>query len=176
MIMSESVVEKWTQSSSPVTAGYSEERKPLGSYLGFMGLFGAAFLTFLATSRSTGKDLPERLPASDLLLLGVATHKLTRLVTRDWVTSPLRAPFTTYEGSIGGGEVKESPRGSGLRRATGELLTCPWCFAPWTASGLAYGLVLAPRTTRFVGSVLVTVAVSDFLQHGYNRVKKLSAS
>lgn len=172
--MSESAVQQLTHGDSPVTGGYSEDRKPLGSYAGFMGLFGAAFLTFLATSRRTGKQLPERLPASDVLLLGVATHKLTRIVTRDWVTSPLRAPFTSYEGSSGGGEVKESPRGRGARRATGELLTCPWCFAPWAASGLAYGLVLAPRTTRLVGSVFAAVALSDFLQHGYNRVKKLS--
>lgn len=165
-------VEKNQGSQRPVTAGYSDEPVPLRSYAGFMGLFGLAFTAFLAARSKQPEPLPERIPARDILLLGVATHKVTRIVTRDWVTSPLRAPFTTYEGSTGGGEVKERPRGSGLRRATGELLTCPWCFAPWTASGLAYGLVSAPRTTRFLASIFAAVSLSDFLQHGYARAKR----
>lgn len=160
--------------NQPVMAGYSDEPVPLGSYAGFMAAFGAGFLGFLAASRWRGRPLPERLSTRDLLLVGVATHKLTRIVTRDWVTSPLRAPFTSYEGSTGGGEVTERPRGQGLRRAAGELLTCPWCFAPWTAASLGYGLVLAPRGTRFVASLFAAVAISDYLQHGYNRVKVLS--
>lgn len=154
------------------TAGYSEEPVPLAAYAGFLGTFGAAFITFMAVTRRTKKVLPQRFPASDLLLMGVATHKVTRIVTKDWVTSPLRAPFTSYHGSSGGGEVVERARGSGLRKATGELLTCPWCFAPWTASALFYGLVHAPRTTRLVGSIFTSVAISDILQHAYGAARK----
>ena len=154
--------------------GYSDEEIPLASYAGFLGLFGAAFVTLLATSNRGGRRLPQRIPASDLLLMGVATHKITRIVTRDWVTSPIRAPFTSYRGSSGAGEVKERSRGSGLQKATGELLTCPWCFAPWTASALTFGLVNAPRTTRLIGSIFTTVAISDVLQHGYGALRKVS--
>lgn len=153
---------------------YSDEQIPLTSYAGFLGAFGAAFVTFMALRSRSDRELPERIPTSDLLLMGVATHKITRIVTRDWVTSPLRAPFTSYQGSSGGGEVEERARGSGLRKATGELLTCPWCFAPWTASSLVYGLVTAPRTTRLVASIFSTVAISDVLQHGYGTLKRLS--
>jgi hypothetical protein len=28
----------------------------------------------------------------------------------------------------------------------GELLTCPFCLGQWVATGLIFGLVLAPRT------------------------------
>ncbi|MEX2542416.1 MAG: DUF1360 domain-containing protein [Trueperaceae bacterium] len=174
--MIEHQVQHDQSSNRPVTAGYSEQPAPLGSYAGFLAAFGAGFLGFLAASRRLDRPLPERFSTQDVLLLGVATHKLTRIVTRDWVTSPLRAPFTSYEGSTGGGEVKERPRGRGFQRATGELLTCPWCFAPWTAAGLGYGLVLAPRGTRFVATLFAAVALSDYLQHGYNRVKQLSTS
>jgi hypothetical protein len=173
--MTDTRVEPAVRKAASIVEGYSREPVPLGAYAGFLGAFGAAFLGFLAVSRASGRQPPARLPVGDVLLLGVATHKITRIVTRDWVTSPLRAPFTTYKGSTGGGEVEERARGQGLRRATGELLTCSWCFAPWTAAGLAYGMVLAPRTTRFIGSMFAAVALSDYLQHGYNGLKKLSS-
>ena len=75
--------------------------------------------------RAGGRELPERPRAADLLLAGVATHKLSRLLTKDRVTSFIRAPFTRYEQPAGHGEVEEEPRGSGLRLAIGELLVCP---------------------------------------------------
>jgi Protein of unknown function (DUF1360) len=33
------------------------------------------------------------------------------------------------------GEVPESSRGSGLQKAVGDLVTCPWCVGPWVALG-----------------------------------------
>ncbi len=46
--------------------------------------------------------MPERIGPGDILLLGVATHKLGRLLAKDWVTSFLRAPFTTFKGGGAG--------------------------------------------------------------------------
>ena len=60
--------------------------------------------------------------AGDLLITGIATHKLSRLLTKDKVTATIRAPFTEYEEATGFGEVSEKPRGSGVRRSLGELL------------------------------------------------------
>jgi hypothetical protein len=105
--------------------------------------------------------------AADIALLGVATHKLTRIVTKDWVTAPVRAPFVRYEGSAGGGEVKEKARGRGLGKAIGDLLTCPWCTGPWVAGALMAGLVSRPRPTRVVAAAFSAVAVSDFLHQVY---------
>jgi hypothetical protein len=172
--MAEQITRLPDRRESGPLSGYSRDPVPLAAYAGFLGAFGLAFAGFQLTNRLARRQLPQRLDPADVVLLGVATHKLTRIITRDWVTSPLRAPFTTYEGSSGGGEVKERPRGTGLKRATGELLTCPWCFAPWTAAGLFYGLVLAPRSTRFVASLFTAVAVSDYLQYAYMGVKKQS--
>ena len=104
--------------------------------------------------------------------MGVATHKLTRLITKDWVTAPLRAPFTEYKESAGGGEVIEKSRGEGLQRAIGDLVTCPWCSAPWVAATLGFGFVFAPRVTRFVSGIFAGVTVSDFLQHVYEAAKE----
>jgi hypothetical protein len=114
---------KQNSARQSIVAGYEGgESMPLGAFSVLMGLYGAAFGGFLLTASRTGRKLA-KIGISDLLLLGVATHKVSRLLTKDWVTAPLRAPFTRYEGSTGAGEVNENARGSGMQRALGELFT-----------------------------------------------------
>src|SRR5687768_3634635 len=111
-------------------AEYSpEEDRPLSSYAAItaahVGLVGAA----IAVAARKGR-LPERLGPADLALGAFATYKLSRLMARGTVTSPLRAPFTEFEGpSDKPAELKERVRGSGWRHAIGELLTCPFCLS-----------------------------------------------
>jgi hypothetical protein len=93
----------------------------------------------------------------------VATHKYSRLLAKDRVTSFLRAPFVRYEGEAGPAEVSETPRGQGPQRAIGELINCPFCLGMWIASGLGLGFVAAPRVTRFIAGVGAALAVADFL-------------
>ncbi|MEV4756148.1 DUF1360 domain-containing protein [Micromonospora sp. NPDC049559] len=145
------------------------EHRPLGGYLAAMGTYAGVTGTLAVLARATGRPVPERPATSDVVLLGIATHKLSRLLTKDAVTSPLRAPFTRYDKPIGSGEVMEQVRdqGSGTRHAIGELLSCPFCLAVWVATGLTGGLVLAPRLTRMVATALTAVAASDFLQMAY---------
>jgi uncharacterized protein DUF1360 len=154
-------------------AGYKGgEEMPLAGYATLLCVYNAALAAALLAAKQSGRDLPERTSYSDVLLLSIATHKLGRIITKDFITSPLRAPFTEYKDSGGGGEVNEKSRGKGLQRAVGDLLTCPWCIAPWVAGALAFGFVFKPRTTRFICQVFSAVAVSDFLQHTYNAVQE----
>ena len=147
----------------------ASDPRPLGEYAALMSVYGAGMLAFLWRRRGgrSGRSLPEQIGLGDLALLGVATHKLSRLIAKDKVTAPLRAPFAEYEGEAGPSEVSETVEADGIRGAVGELLTCPYCLDQWSASGLAIGLVEAPRTTRFVMSILAAVAASDFLQIAY---------
>lgn len=131
------------------------------------GAYGAAFSGSLVALRAGRRELPQRITAGDVLLIGVATHKLSRLISKDKVTSFLRAPFTRFQESSGHGEVEEEPCGHGLRFAVGELLVCPYCLAQWVATGLTIGLIGAPRLTRLVSTVFVAHTVSDFLQIAY---------
>ncbi|HEX4717248.1 MAG TPA: DUF1360 domain-containing protein [Thermoleophilaceae bacterium] len=145
--------------------GYAPgEAKPLGGYALLATAFNAGLAGALYARR---EDLPERISAADLALLTVGTHKLSRLIAKDKVTSPLRAPFARYEEDAGPSEVSEAPRGTGLRRAIGELITCPFCIGQWIAAAGLFGLLLAPRTTRFVASIFAIVTGSDFLQVAY---------
>src|SRR5690606_20188165 len=63
------------------------------SYLGLLGVATLAFGSY-AVSRSSRKAFAPGVNWSDLLLMGIATHKLTRPAARDRVTAPIRAPFT----------------------------------------------------------------------------------
>ncbi len=147
------------------------EAMQLGPYLGFMGLYLVAMAGFLAAAERR-EEFPESMEFRDILLLGVATHKLSRLITQDWVTSPLRAPFSRYQGSSGAGEVKEKSRGTGLQKAVGDLLTCPWCTGAWVAAAFGFSLAFAPRLTRWVGGIFAIETVSDILHIAYTRAKK----
>jgi hypothetical protein len=142
-------------------------RERTGSYGLLMGAYAAATGAFLAWRHASGRGLPERLDPADLATIGVATHKTSRLIAKDKVAMPLRAPFTELQEMEAPAELSEKPAGTGLRRTIGELLACPYCLDMWIATGYAAGLVAAPRTTRFVAGVFSTVAIADFLQVAY---------
>src|SRR5438067_13315786 len=97
---------------------------------------------------------------------------MSRIVAKDRITGILRAPFVSYIRSAGAGEVEEEPRGRGMQRGSGQLISCPYCMAPWCATALAFGLGFAPRVTQFFAGILASVAASDFLQRAYLTSKK----
>ncbi|GII76635.1 hypothetical protein Sru01_16170 [Sphaerisporangium rufum] len=144
--------------------------RPLGSYLRVLGVYGAAVAGLFAAGRVTGARLPKRISTKDLVLMGLSTHKLSRTITKDPVTSPLRAPFTRYAGVSGPAELHEEVRGHGIKHAVGELITCPFCVAQWVATAYAAGMVFAPRFTRLAGATMTAVTMSDWLQLGYSRL------
>jgi hypothetical protein len=121
----------------------------------------------LVAARNSGHGLPDRIAVGDLALTGVATHKLSRLIAKEKIMAFARAPFTEYQGKGGPAEVEERARGEGVRRTVGELLICPYCLGMWISGGFHAGLLFAPRTTRFLASVLSGVTISDFLQLAY---------
>lgn len=143
-------------------------RRPIRGYLALLAAYGSVVAGLTLFVRATGRRLPEP-SMGDVALLAVATHKASRLLTKDAVTSPLRAPFTRYEKPAGEGEVCEQVHDDGgqVRHAVGELVSCPFCVSVWTATTLTAGLVLAPRFTRLVATALTAVAGSDFLQLAY---------
>jgi hypothetical protein len=147
------------------------EEQLLAEYAALLAFYIAtvAVLTGAAVEQ---KRLPKRFGLLDLALLGIATHKLSRILAKDRITGILRAPFVSYIRSAGAGELEEEPRGHGIQRGIGQLISCPYCMAPWCATALAFGLVFAPRATRFFAGILASVAMSDFLQRAYLAAKK----
>jgi hypothetical protein len=143
----------------------------LAEYASLLGFFIASVAVLIGIAAE--KDgLPRRFSLLDLAVLGIATHKMSRIVAKDRITGILRAPFVSYIRSAGAGEVEEEPRGRGIQRGIGQLISCPYCMAPWCATALAFGFVFAPRVTRFFAGILVSVAASDFLQRAYLKLKQ----
>ena len=154
--------------SDGIFEGYKKnEDVSLFSYGVLAGVFNMIFAAFLLVARGTGRSLPERVDVRDIALLGMATHKLSLVGAEDAVTSPLRAPFTELRKKESPKKVDEEPRGEGLRRSVGELLTCKFCLSVWLASFFTYGLVLVPRVTRLVATIFAVVTVSDHLHQAY---------
>src|SRR3954464_5661183 len=110
--------------------------RPLPQYGFLIGVFNAVCGAMLVILR---RRLPERYTLGDLALLTVGTHKISRLVAKDKVTAPLRAPFAEFEEDAGPSEVSETPKGSGFRRYLRKLLTCPYCLSQWFAGRGAFG-------------------------------------
>jgi hypothetical protein len=146
----------------------SEQERPLGSYAALGATFVGAFGGMLIAARGR---LPERFATGDLVLSALAAHKLSRLISRERVTRPLRAPFTEVQHEEPPLEQRERPTGHGPRRALGELLSCPYCLDQWIAGAFIGGLVLAPRPTRAIASMFAVVTGSDYLQHLHHSVK-----
>jgi hypothetical protein len=149
-----------------------EVERPVGTYTALMAAFNVVFAGALVAGR---RRLPERFAAGDLALMAVGTHKLSRLVAKERVTSGIRAPFTRVERDDAADAEREHARGRGLRRALGELLLCPYCLDQWIAAGFVAGMVLAPRSTRAVASMFTVVAGADALQHGYRLMQARTA-
>lgn len=157
------MTEKTEQTLREVEQEYTQGADfPLRSYAGAMGVYTGMVAALAGLAKATRRPIPSPSPW-DVAVLAGATHRLSRLIARDPVTSPLRAPFTEFHGTQGPAELKEEVRGAGARKVIGELLTCPFCTGMWISTGLCAGLVFAPNATRLAASGLTALTGSDFL-------------
>ena len=134
------------------------------TYLTLVGLFAGAFAAFSAREHEKGKEL--KLGALDLATLGLASYRTGRIIAFDQVTEPLRAPLTRQ--SNGGTE----PKGSGVQRALGELVSCPSCIGTWIAAGSVYGLRLVPAPTRAFLAFMAAGGVAELLDYATEALDK----
>jgi hypothetical protein len=136
------------------------EPPPYRAYATIAGTFmaGLGAVSGLAVARKRPR---REMTAVDLALLGLATFKASRTVTRDRVTSFVREPFV--EGEAYDGEDEKPTHETEMKQAIGELVTCTRCIGTWIGAGLASTQILAPRTGRLLTTVLAAGAVNDFL-------------
>jgi hypothetical protein len=143
-------------------------RRPYGAYAGITGAFVGGLAVAGALAHLLDRD-PREHDALDLVVLGVATFKAARTITRDDVASFIREPFV--EGEAGDGHEHAVETGD-LRQAIGELVTCSRCIGTWVAGGLATTQILAPRFGRVLTWTLAAAGVNDWLQAGFAALTK----
>lgn len=147
--------------------------RPLGGYLVVLGAYSSLVAISALLAVLTGRRLPDRWRIQDLVTVTLGTHKLSRTLSKDAVTSPLRAPFTRYAGTGGPAEVMEETRESSqLRHSLGELLTCPFCLDMWVTTAFVIGLIFVPRFTRLVAGGFTALAGADFLHLAYAKAQQ----
>ena len=121
-------------------------------------LIGTFFASVLAVGRER-RQAP--LGMRDLLLVGLASHRIGRMMAFERVAEPLRAPFTATVPDDSGVDETVVARGHGLRWVLGELLSCPTCVATWSALALTIGRSLVPGPTQMLVNVLAIVGVAE---------------
>jgi hypothetical protein len=147
------------------------DERPLRGYIALLSAYAGVAAASVAVVRKKGlpADRPELV---DIALLATSAFRVSRTLAKDAVASPLRAPFATYQGTGGPGEVMEAPRPGPYRHAAGELVTCPFCLTQWVATAGVVGLALAPRATRWVMAGMTAVAAADGLHFGYAKLQQ----
>jgi len=136
---------------------------PHGAYAAIMGTFATGLAGAGLVARLLGRE-PREHGGLDFIVLGAATFKAARTISRDEVASFIREPFVEGEAHEGG----EEPVDSGdLRQAIGELVTCSRCIGTWVAGGLTATQIIAPRFGRLLTWSLAAAGANDFLQASF---------
>jgi Protein of unknown function (DUF1360) len=136
---------------------------PYRAYAAIMGTFAGGLALAGALAHVLGRDARDH-DTLDLAVLGLATYKASRTISRDEVTSFLREPFVEGEAHEGGEEPVET---GDLRQAIGELVTCSRCIGTWVAAALAVLQTLTPRFGRLLTWTLAAAGLNDWLQAGF---------
>lgn len=130
------------------------------NYAALNAVWGVLATGVLATTK---EDAP---PAHELPIFGLATFALTKALAKEKVGTWVRDPLVD--------ESSRKPKGSGMRYAAGELLTCTRCLGTWSSLGLVALRVARPREGKILAGVLATAALNDFLQTGFTALTQKS--
>lgn len=137
---------------------------PFKSYTLLMAAYAALFGAVASRLRRDPSLLAQTPPPRDLVLLGLASYQLSRLINYDKVTSPLREPFVDLDkGPLHPEGTRGEAKGSGLRLVIGQLMTCSLCMSAWTGAFNVYLLTLSPRLGRLFLLVVAASGASDML-------------
>ena len=148
-----------------------QDPKEQATYLGLISSFTALAGAFTLYARQSGKTAS--VGGFDFFLLGLATYRAGKLVAGDKVMEPVRAPF--IENKAGEADEEEVElKGTGPRRAIGELLSCSTCIGTWVAAFLIYGLKIAPIPTRAIMLILATAGAAEITEKTVGAVSMIA--
>ena len=141
-----------------MTSPTAPARAKTTDYAALSAGWGALLGAVLVAARDKGD---EPVHPAEIVPLGIATFALAKLVAKEKVDAWVREPFVEEHPD------GRRPKGTGLRYAVGELLTCTRCVGVWSALGLTALRVTRPREARVVNAVLGASAINDVAQAGF---------
>lgn len=96
----------------------------------------------------------------ELIVLALASFRLTRLVVYDKITNFIRKPFSEEMEEInehGEIEIYIVPKKGGFRGIIGELLSCYWCTGVWSSIFL---IILYWQFPLIANPIILVLAVA----------------
>lgn len=110
----------------------------------------------------------------DLVVDGLAAHRLTRLATADTITEPARRAFVedlvvAKQGHALTAGQREAFDAEALVAFTDDppalatLITCRWCAGIWISAGIAVARIVAPTWWRRVARMLAVASAAALL-------------
>ena len=127
-------------------------------------VFFAVLVTMGVIILDTEADIAVReLTTLDVLLITLASFRLTRLFVYDVMTKFFREQF--YDAKVTkAGKVTLYKPARGPRRTLADLMTCPWCFGVWASAMVTFFYLLTPLAYVPV-FILAVSAAATFLQN-----------
>lgn len=87
----------------------------------------------------------------ETLIDAAATYRLTKFVTEDYITQPLREKvFETF------GDPQDSK--------LSYLITCDWCISIWAGAGVAIARSIVPKAWRPLAYTLAYSAAAGWIR------------
>jgi hypothetical protein len=102
------------------------------------------------------------------LLISLAAFRLTRLIVFDKITAFIRNPFhETVEEVNNDGmvELYIVPKGKGIRKWIGELLSCYWCTGIWSATILLVIMCFFPTIYLYLVYILAISGAAGIIEN-----------
>ena len=128
-------------------------------YAKLNAVYAVLLLGTLAGTRRRAREDP--IETRELIPIAMATFALAKVVAREKIGTWVRDPFVEVENG------ERRPRGTRLRGAVGELVTCTRCVGAWSALAVVGLRAADPPTGRTVANVLAASAANDWLQAGF---------
>lgn len=103
----------------------------------------------------------------NVVLLGLAVFRLTRLLVYDQITTFLRAPFSDEIEEVnenGETEIFIVPKSAGIRGWIGELIHCYWCTGVWVSIGLYFLYIFFPMIAIPIIYISAIAAIAAIIE------------
>ncbi|MBT2729326.1 DUF1360 domain-containing protein [Bacillus sp. ISL-75] len=103
----------------------------------------------------------------NLIILSLASFRLTRLFVFDKITEFIREPFFNEIKEVdeyGEIEVYYLPKEKGVKKFLGELLSCYWCTGIWTSVGVVGISLLYPIVSYPIILILAVAGIASILE------------
>jgi len=97
----------------------------------------------------------------DLVLISLASFRVTRLFVYDGMTKFLREQF--YDAKVVRNKVTLVKPTAGPRRTLADLMSCPWCFGVWATTMIVFFYLLTPLAT-IPTLILAIASIASTLQ------------